>query len=91
MRDVHEIVDFGTAADDRIIDAAAIDCRVGTDLYVVADDATPNVRDFPVRPFAKHVAETVAADPRSRMHKDAVTERSSTIDGDRGPETRAAS
>src|SRR2546430_6220629 len=67
--DVNEIVDLGSVADHCVVDAAAVDGGVGSDLDVVADDAAPDVRDFLVRAIAKHVAESITSDPRARVQQ----------------------
>ncbi len=36
---VHQVVELGPAADHRVVDAAAVDARVGADLHVVLQDA----------------------------------------------------
>ena len=65
---VHEVVDFGAAPHYGVVNAAAIDSRVGADLDVVADDAATDVRNFLMAAIAKDVAEAVGANASSGMH-----------------------
>ena len=88
VRDVDEVVDLGAVADDGIVDAPAIDRRVGTNLDIVANDAPPDVRDFLMCAIAKDVTEPVAADPGARVHECTRTQSRSGIDGDTGPQSR---
>ena len=46
VRDLHEIVDLGALADDRVAGRAAVDRGVGADLHVVLDDDAAGLRDF---------------------------------------------
>src|SRR4051812_14595522 len=46
VRDLYEIVNLRTRADHRVVDAAAIDRRVGADLDVVLDDASADMRNL---------------------------------------------
>ena len=46
VRDLDQIVDLRSGANDRVIDAAAIDGRVRTDFDVVLDDAATDMRNL---------------------------------------------
>ena len=46
VRDLHEIVDLRPRADDRVVDAAAVDRRVRADLDVVLDEAAADMRNL---------------------------------------------
>src|SRR6185437_2052574 len=72
VRDVYQVVDLRAGADHRVVHAAAIDGRVGADLDVVADDAASDVRNLGVATLTRHVAETIAAQPRPRVHTHAL-------------------
>ena len=43
VRDLHEVVDLRPRADDRVVDAPAVDRRVRADLDVVLDDAAADM------------------------------------------------
>ena len=45
VSDLHQIVDLGALADDRISGGAAIDGRVGADFHVVLDDDAAGLRE----------------------------------------------
>ena len=59
VSDLNQIVDLRSGADDGVVDAAAIDRRVRADLDVVADDASPDVRNLRMRAIREHVPESI--------------------------------
>src|SRR5690242_2397165 len=65
VRDVDEVVDLRSRTDHRVVDAAAIDRRVGADLHVVTNDAMSYVRHLLMCAIAEYVAEAVASESRS--------------------------
>ncbi len=75
VADLHEVVDLGAFADHGVADAAAVDHRAGTDLDVVLDDHTPDLRDFEVAIGAHEIAEAVLPDAAARMNDDAVADQ----------------
>src|SRR5689334_955029 len=87
---VHQIVDLGAFADNSVVDAAAVDRSIGTDLDVVGDDTAPNVRNLLVRAIPKDVTETIAADARTRVNEYALAEGRAGINRCARPEARAA-
>ena len=64
---VHQVVQLGPAADDRVVDAAPVDAGVGADLHLILQDAAPHVRDPAMPRGAGEIAETVAAEHRARL------------------------
>src|ERR1700736_1738771 len=86
--DVHEIVDLGAVSYNSVVDAAAVDRRVGAYLDVIANNAAPHVRDLGVRPVKENVAEPVAADTCSRMDHDTITQSGAWVDRHPWPESR---
>src|SRR5690349_6823179 len=50
--DLHQIINFGALADDRVVQGAPVDGRIGPDLDVVLDDDAADLRHFevPARP-----------------------------------------
>ena len=83
VSDLHEVVDLGAGADDRVVDAAAIDRRVGADLDVVVDDAPADVRNLLVSALREDVAEAIAADPGARVRDDAIADLGARVHGHR--------
>src|SRR4051794_10255961 len=61
VRDVDEIVDLRPSPNHGVVDAPAIDRRVGADLDVVSDNASSDVRDLVVRSVAKNIFEAVTS------------------------------
>src|SRR5581483_7514702 len=59
--DLHQVVDLGAAADDRLAEGRAVDRAVGPDLDVVLDAEASHLRDLPVGPTVEGVAEAVGA------------------------------
>src|SRR5262245_59944724 len=67
VRDVHEIIDFCSGADHRIVNAATIDRRIRANLDVGLDDASADVRDLLVCSVAIHISEPVGTDSAARV------------------------
>ena len=74
MPDLHEVVDLGAIADEGVIDAAAVDRRVRTNVDVVADDRPPDLRELGVGAIAKHVTKTIASDAHTAVNLAALAE-----------------
>jgi hypothetical protein len=72
MPDLHEVVDLGAGTDHSVVDAAAIDSRVGTDFDIVMNDAAADVRDLGMGAIAENVSETITSEPRTAVHYHAV-------------------
>src|SRR5439155_890204 len=81
VTDLHEVVDLGPAADDRLPQGGTVDGRVGADLDVVLDHHGADLRDLPVRFAVEGVAEAVGADHRARVDHDALAEPHPGADG----------
>ena len=62
VRDLHEVVDLGAFADDRVGHRAAIDGGVGADLDVVLDDDAADLRQPLGRTRPGNEAESLAPD-----------------------------
>ena len=73
--DLHQIVDLGPFADDRVAVGAAVDRRPGADLDVVLNDDAADLRhlEMPARP--EREAEAVLADMDAGMDDDAVADQ----------------
>ena len=74
VANVHEVVDLGAASDTRLVERTAIDGRVGADLDVVFDDQCSLLRELDIFTgrLIAHIAKTIAAEHRARMHDDTV-------------------
>src|SRR2546425_6465980 len=81
VTDLHEVVDLGPPADDRLPQGGTVDGRVGADLDVVLDQHGADLRDLPVRLAVESVAEAVGADHRARGDHDALAEPPPGADG----------
>src|SRR5688572_17489641 len=81
VTDLDQVVDLGSRPDDRVVDAAAIDARIGTDLHIVMDDAPTNVRDLLVSAFRKDIAVAIAADPHACVGDDAIADLGARVHG----------
>ena len=73
--DLHEIINFGAFADDRILKSPPVDRGVGADLDIVLDDDPADLRHLEVAPRAHGEAEPVLADPHARVHDDPVADQ----------------
>jgi hypothetical protein len=62
VRDLHQIIDGGARADDRVAHRAAIDRAIAADLHIVFDDHAAQLRDAQEACRARHETETFAAD-----------------------------
>ena len=71
VRDLHQVVDLGTAADARAAEAGAVDGRVGPDLHIVLDDHDAHLRDLVVFAIDGRVAEAIGADDAAVVQGDA--------------------
>ena len=87
--DLHEIINFGALADDRVLKGAAIDGRIGADLDVVLDDDAADLRHLEVAAAAHGEAEAVLADAHARMDDDAVADQG-VGDASPGPDVAVA-
>src|SRR3989338_7546137 len=67
MTDLYLIIDFYAFLDYRIAQGPAIDCRVGTDLHVVAYHHTANLGNLQPTNLIFHNPESVGADDDSGM------------------------
>src|SRR5262249_5759277 len=71
---LHQIIDFGAFADNRILKCPAVDGGVGADLHVVLDDDAADLRDLEVAARAHGEAESVLSDAHSRVNDHAVAD-----------------
>ena len=74
VADLNEVVDLRAFADDRIVEGAAIDGRVGADLDVVADDDAAHLRHLQMPLGAHRKPEAVLPDADARMQDDALAD-----------------
>src|SRR2546422_2248028 len=89
VADLHQVVDLGPAADDRLPERGAVDRRVRPNFDVVLDQHRAHLRDLPVRFAVEGVAEAVGANHRARVNHDALAERDPRAQGPAGPRRRA--
>jgi len=74
VRDLHEVVDLSFFADDRIGQGSSVDGGVGSDLNIITNHDTADLRHFHV-PIATHdKAEPVLPDTRARVENHAVSD-----------------
>src|SRR5688572_6439792 len=68
VADLDEVVDLGSRADHRVVDAATIDRGVRTNLHVVVDHAAAHMRDLLVSALLESVplSRAPVAHPRMR-------------------------
>src|SRR5262249_35154654 len=74
VRDLHEIIDFGAAADNGLSQRRAIDRSIGADLNVVADLDDADLRNLHARRSLSGIAEAVGADNDACVQYDAVAD-----------------
>src|SRR5919201_2096195 len=74
VTELHEIVDLGPAADDRIAECRAVDRAVRTDLDVVLDDDAARLRNLAMPRAVEGEAKPVGADDRAGMHQHALSQ-----------------
>ena len=73
MSELDEIVDLGALADHRIVHGAAVDRRIGTDLDPVLQDDAADLDKLDHAAFwSRRIAETILADPGTRVDDDFV-------------------
>src|SRR5690349_182692 len=85
---LHQVVDLGPGADDRVVHAAAVDSRVGADFHVVPDDAAAYLRDL-ARQFTTlpgYVSESVSAEPNPGVQDHAAAHDRAAVAHDVGIE-----
>src|SRR5258705_104904 len=86
MADLDLVVQLDAVLDHRVVERAAVDRRVGSDLDIVAYKGTTRLRDLdPASRIARH-AETVGADHHAGMNQCALADNAAGIDRDRGPQ-----
>src|SRR5206468_9006718 len=71
VSDVHQIVDLRTSANDCVIDAAAIDRGVRTNLHIVGDDASADMGNLLVSTLSEDIAKSIRPEARASMHDNA--------------------
>src|SRR5262249_17911402 len=76
VRDLDQIVDLGSLADDGGADRAAVDRGIGPDLHIVLDDHPANLRNLVGALAAAGKAEPVLPDGAARMDDDAIADQS---------------
>jgi hypothetical protein len=82
VRDLHQIVYFCAASDDRRAERAAVHRHVRADFHVIADDDIANLRHLPMKTAVEHVAEAVRADDRAGVDADAPADLRAGINRD---------
>src|ERR1700756_3132047 len=75
MRNLDEIVDLGSLANDRIAISATIDRRIGTDFDVVLNDDAANLWDLQMTLRAHRKTESVLPDPHAGMQNDPIADQ----------------
>ena len=74
VRDLHEVVDLSSFADDRIGQGSSVDRGVGSDLNIITNHDAADLRHFHV-PIATHgKAEPILPDTRTRMENHTVSD-----------------
>ena len=56
--------------------------EVDSDLHILLDNTSPDVRNLVVLPVAKHVPEPVASEPCAGVHRHPIAERRTAVDRD---------
>src|SRR5580658_7946876 len=74
VADLDLIIELHTVADDRIVDRAAIDRGVGTNLHVIADAHTAHLWHLDPAIRIARQTETVRTDDDTRMYQDPLTD-----------------
>src|ERR1700712_5025629 len=74
MSDLDQIIDPGSCTDYRILDGAAVDCRIRTNLYIVLDDDTAKLRCSQVAFVRTTETKSVLPDSCTWMNADALTD-----------------
>src|SRR5687768_492757 len=82
VADLNQVVDFRSRADHGVVDASAVDSGVRSDLHIVPDDTSPDMRDLRVLSVSEHVAEPVRPDNRPGMDSHSRSDLRSAVDGD---------
>src|SRR3989454_3991627 len=83
VADLDLVVELDAVLDDGIVERAAIDGGVRPDLYVVADDHAPRLRNLdPAVSVGRH-SESVGPDHRPGVDHRALADRAARIDRDR--------
>ena len=72
---LHQIVDLGALADDRVVERPSVDCGVRADFNVILDDDPADLRDLFQTPRARSIAETILADAHTGMDDDIVADQ----------------
>src|SRR5262249_11699361 len=84
MTYMHQVIDLRATTNDRHVERAAIDSRIGTDLNVVLDFQTPDLgkRKIAAGLLVAYITESVAAQHSSAMDDYAIADRCRRIDCD---------
>src|SRR5690606_36124020 len=72
--DLHEIINFRALADHRILKGAPVDGCIGSDLDVVLNDDTADLRHLEVAARAHREAEAVLADADTGVNENPVAD-----------------
>src|SRR3954464_14379511 len=80
--DLDLVVELDAVLDHRVVDRAAVDGRIGTDLDVVADAHRADLRNLDPAAGPPRDAEAVGADHRAGVDDAALSERAIGVDHD---------
>src|SRR5882724_388411 len=83
MADLDLVVQLDAVLDHGVVERAAVDRRVGSDLHIVAYEGTARLRNLDPAPRIARHAETVRADHHAGMNQCALADKATRIDGHR--------
>src|ERR1700733_12729981 len=88
VRDLHEVVDFGSFADGCRSQRASVYGDVGPDFHVVLQDDVPDLWHFAMDSGVKHIAKTVGANNRASVNAHALAHVGLIVNDDVGEKPR---
>ena len=74
MPDVHQVVEFRALSDHGLFERRPVNAAIGAYFHIIADFDSSCLRELLIVIVFKSEAETVGADYRTRVHRDAVAD-----------------
>ncbi len=81
MADMHQVIEFATVLDDRVVERSAVDRRVGTDFDVVANQHPTQLRNLDPVLTIRRKTETIGTDHCPSMNNASLTDLAIVING----------
>src|SRR5215469_16044724 len=80
MGDLDQVVDLGSLANHSRPQCAAVDCDIGADFHIIANNDVANLRDLAMSAIIEDVTKSVRTDHCARVNTNAIADFGPRID-----------